>query len=61
VDEFIAQLWKVHLDVKERGYTQVSEEALFSKGHMLIKNRTSLWDFLDQITWFIKAILMTYQ
>lgn len=24
VDEFIADLWKVHLKVKEEGYTQVS-------------------------------------
>ncbi len=24
VDEFIAELWKVHLKVKEEGYVQVS-------------------------------------
>lgn len=23
IDEFIAQLWKVHLQVKQEGYTQV--------------------------------------
>jgi hypothetical protein len=31
VDEFIAELWQVHLKVKEEGYVQVYNQ--FSKDH----------------------------
>ena len=28
MDEFIAELWQVHLQVKQEGYTQVREDLL---------------------------------
>lgn len=35
VDEFIAELWKVHLKVKEEDYVQVSRSARYSYLHLI--------------------------
>jgi hypothetical protein len=54
VDEFIAQLWQVHLKVKEEGYVQVWCGNLRSN-YMLRHFRTFLWGCSGPITWSTKA------
>lgn len=63
IDDFIAKLWDIHIEVKKEGYAQVccvTPYSLFSKSLVLIcmlletflqaVDRISLWDYSVQIT-----------
>ena len=56
VDDFIAQLWDVHLKVKQEGYIQVVG-SIVRQMDILTCHRASPWASSDQITWY----MMIYQ
>jgi hypothetical protein len=56
VDEFIAELWKVHLKVKEEGYVQVCKGAGGLWCCLTIAERAFLWVYLDPTTWSTKLL-----
>ncbi len=62
VDEFIAKLWQVHLEVKREGYVQVgSLSPLFRQVWCSEFLRISLWVYSGQITWSTKILSMLHQ
>ena len=50
VDDFIAELWKVHLKVKDEGYVQVCLLATKITTKLLILCSLYPWACSDQIT-----------
>lgn len=64
-DDFIRNLWDVHVKVKAEGYTQVciymtalANNGPYELSYLLFTCDSSLypWAFLDQTTWFIKTM-----